>query len=268
MTETWEIGSIDNSPIGAVTPATGDFTTATVTTVDIGSTVVVTGTLDEDNMVSNSAVSLATQQSIKAYSDLKLVIASNLSDVADAATAYGNIKQAASESATGAVELATTAEVVTGTDTTRAVTAAGVKAHLSAPQPIGDGTPNTGAFTTLAGSTGTFTGDVVQGAGQLSHRTAVGAVDYNPSILTGDFIVAMTDTAAARACTISTEDVASGSTDNPRMITVVDESGVAGTNNITVSLETGTINGAANVVIATNYGIVRLYLDGTNGFVV
>src|SRR5688572_23142995 len=35
---------------------------------------------------------------------------------------------AATESAIGAVELATTAEVVTGTDTTRAVTAAGVEA--------------------------------------------------------------------------------------------------------------------------------------------
>lgn len=39
---------------------------------------------------------------------------------------------AATESAVGAVELATTAEVVTGTDTTRGTTAAGVKAALDA----------------------------------------------------------------------------------------------------------------------------------------
>ena len=148
------------------------------------------------------------------------------------------------------------------------MTAAGVVAHLAAPQPIGGGTPNAGAFTTIAGTTGTFSDVVQQGAGQLSHRTAVGAVDYNPSIETGDYIIAMTDTAAARACTISTEDVATGSVDNPRMITVVDESGAAGTNNITVALESGTINGAANVVISTNYGVVRLYLDGTNGLIV
>lgn len=52
----------------------------------------------------------------------------NLSDVASAATSFSNIKQAASESATGVVELATTAEAKAGTDTTRAVTAAGSRA--------------------------------------------------------------------------------------------------------------------------------------------
>lgn len=61
-----------------------------------------------------------------------MVAANNLSDVANAATAFGNIKQAASDSATGVVELATTAEATTGTDTTRAITAAGLKAHVDA----------------------------------------------------------------------------------------------------------------------------------------
>ena len=46
----------------------------------------------------------------------------NLSDVASAATSFGNIKQAASASATGVVEIATAAEVNTGTDTARVVT--------------------------------------------------------------------------------------------------------------------------------------------------
>ena len=41
-------------------------------TLDIGGTIVLTGTLDEDNMVSDSAVSLATQQSIKAYVDTEV----------------------------------------------------------------------------------------------------------------------------------------------------------------------------------------------------
>lgn len=54
--------------------------------------------------------------------------ASNLSDVANAATAFGNIKQAASDTATGVVELATNAEVQTGTDTARAITPAGLTA--------------------------------------------------------------------------------------------------------------------------------------------
>ena len=57
-----------------------------------------------------------------------LLAANNLSDVASAATAFANIKQAASDTATGVVELATTTEALAGTDTSRAVTAAGLAA--------------------------------------------------------------------------------------------------------------------------------------------
>lgn len=55
-----------------------------------------------------------------------LLAANNLSDVSNAATAFSNIKQAASDTATGVVELATVAEVNTGTDTARAITPAGL----------------------------------------------------------------------------------------------------------------------------------------------
>jgi len=48
--------------------------------------------------------------------------------VASVATAFSNIKQAASDTATGVVELATDAETETGTDTARAVTPANVTA--------------------------------------------------------------------------------------------------------------------------------------------
>jgi hypothetical protein len=51
-----------------------------------------------------------------------LLSANNLSDVANAATAFGNIKQAASTTATGVSELATAAEAEARTDTVRAVT--------------------------------------------------------------------------------------------------------------------------------------------------
>jgi hypothetical protein len=51
-----------------------------------------------------------------------MVSTNNLSDVADAPTSFSNIKQAASATATGVVEIATQAEVNTGTDTTRSVT--------------------------------------------------------------------------------------------------------------------------------------------------
>jgi hypothetical protein len=49
----------------------------------------------------------------------ELLAANNLSDVANAATAFGNIKQAASLTATGVAEIATAAEYRTGTDTAR-----------------------------------------------------------------------------------------------------------------------------------------------------
>ena len=58
--------------------------------------------------------------------------------IADAATLFGGIKQAATTSATGVVELATTAEVITGTDTVRAVTPAAAAVALHAyVDPIG-----------------------------------------------------------------------------------------------------------------------------------
>jgi hypothetical protein len=57
--------------------------------------------------------------------------ANNLSDVASAATAFGNIKQAASDTATGVIELAIQSEMVTGTDTTRAVVPGRLHFHAS-----------------------------------------------------------------------------------------------------------------------------------------
>lgn len=129
------------------------------------STAAMSFVIDEDNMASNSATKVPTQQSVKAYVDsgiaavvdsapaaldtlnelaaalgddenfatttataigTKLTKADNLSDVANAATAFGNIKQAASATATGVVELATQAEAQAKTDTTRALTPASV----------------------------------------------------------------------------------------------------------------------------------------------
>lgn len=54
--------------------------------------------------------------------------ANNLADVGNVATAFSNIKQASTETATGVVELATTAETQAGTDAVRAVTPAGLTA--------------------------------------------------------------------------------------------------------------------------------------------
>lgn len=102
----------------------------------------------------------------------------------------------------------------------------------------------------------------------IGKRTAVGAADYNPSVLTSDYIIAMTNTAAARAVTISTEDEDSGSTSQPRIMIVKDESGGAAAQNITITLESGgNIDGAANKVMNQDYQSVTLYIDGTNAWI-
>lgn len=99
----------------------------TVTDAGAGSTVTVAVDRDTDGtLAADSDAKIATQKATKTYADGKLAKASNLSDVANAATAFGNIKQAASDTATGVVELATAAETTTGTDATRAVTPDGL----------------------------------------------------------------------------------------------------------------------------------------------
>ena len=109
----------------------------------------------------------------------------------------------------------------------------------------------------------------IQYGGQCHAKTDAGAADYNPSAITSDYIISVDTTAAARAVTISTEDRDSGTAANPRVFVIKDIAGNAGANNITISLETaGTIDGAANVVINSNYGSVTLTIDGTNGFVI
>ncbi len=63
-----DAGSIDGTPIGATTTSTGKFSSVNVA----GDGATVTGIKDEDDMASDSAVKLATQQSIKAYVDTQL----------------------------------------------------------------------------------------------------------------------------------------------------------------------------------------------------
>ena len=66
-----------------------------------------------------------------------------------ALNAFNALKQMATDTYTGVVELATDAETVTGTDAVRATTPAGITARLESPPAIGSTTPSTGAFTGL-----------------------------------------------------------------------------------------------------------------------
>ena len=75
-------GTVDSVTIGGTTPAAGTFTTLnanTNLTLATGSTV--TAILDEDNLVSDSATALATQQSIKAYVDSQVGTVDTLAEI-------------------------------------------------------------------------------------------------------------------------------------------------------------------------------------------
>lgn len=73
----------------------------------------------------------------------------NLSDVADASTAFNNIKQAATESASGVLEIATNAEVATGSDAVRAITPAGLASISPARLTVEDQVLSGGARVTV-----------------------------------------------------------------------------------------------------------------------
>jgi hypothetical protein len=75
-------GTIDGAVIGGTTPAAATATTVTAnTSLNIAGTTTVTSILDEDNMASDSATALSTQQSIKAYVDAQVGAFDSLAEV-------------------------------------------------------------------------------------------------------------------------------------------------------------------------------------------
>ena len=109
-------GTIDNSVIGGSTAAavTGTAIVANTSLNIAGDGATVTGIKDEDNMASNSATKLATQQSIKAYVDAQVGTADTLSEV----LGLGNT--------TGGTDIAVSAnDDITFTDSSKAIFGAG-----------------------------------------------------------------------------------------------------------------------------------------------
>jgi hypothetical protein len=75
-------GSVDGATVGAASASTGAFTTLTASTsLNIAASTTVDGVLDEDNMASDSATKLATQQSIKAYVDSQVGTVDTLAEI-------------------------------------------------------------------------------------------------------------------------------------------------------------------------------------------
>lgn len=114
----------------APTASPGTDTTQVATTAFVGAAVTAAtstlGTLSTQD-ANNVAI---TGGAISGITDL--AIADGGTGASDAATAFANLKQAATETATGVVELATNAEAQAGTDTSRAITPASMKAGFNA----------------------------------------------------------------------------------------------------------------------------------------
>lgn len=144
-------------------------TVGTVSTGAAGTDVIVTNSGDELDVVLNFTIPRGDTGASGAGSG-DMLAAQNLNDVASKPIAFANIKQAATESATGVVELATTAEAATGTDTSRAVTPAGLTAFLAANPNALDVQQFTSNDTWTKPSSGTLAYVIAWGAGGSGGR--------------------------------------------------------------------------------------------------
>jgi hypothetical protein len=103
-------------------------------------------------------------------------------------------------------------------------------------------------------------GVVTLGLGIAYGRTTV--ADANYTVLTTDRKICYTSISAARVVTLPSVSTASG-----QSFVIKDESGSCSVSNtITITPASGTIDGAANRVINTAYGVQRVYSNGTNWF--
>ena len=103
--------------------------------------------------------------------------------------------------------------------------------------------------------------------GGVTFKRVATATDYVTTV--NDHIIAVTSTAVPRVIMLSTVSLGEGSTTAAFILTVKDESGGAAANNVTITTEGAElIDGAATAVINTNYGVVRVYSNGTNWFTI
>jgi len=158
------------------------------------------------------------------------------------------------------------------------VTQSGTKALITIPsggsaiEVDDEGTPLTTSVTkfNFAGAGVTVTEPVTDemlvtipgGGGGAKTRYAT-ATSYTTS---DEDIIGVTDTTADRTITLATADVADG-----KEMIVKDESGAVYANGTTITVDTEgseTIDGVSSVPITMDYGVLRLYSDGTNWFTV
>lgn len=107
------------------------------------------------------------------------------------ASTIGTLLPIASETVAGIAEIATTAEVTTGTDNTRIVSPLKLAQRLASPPAIGTGTPAAGTFTSVTATTGNITatlGNIVASAGSVTAGTSVTATLGNITATNGNFV--------------------------------------------------------------------------------
>lgn len=100
----------------------------------------------------------------------------------------GNVPQATTTLA-GKAEIATQAEVNTGTDNTRIVTPLTLKTNLTTPPAIGGTTPNSGAFTTVSATSTITAGTTVTATTSITAGTTITATAGDITATLGHIIV-------------------------------------------------------------------------------
>lgn len=216
-----------------------------------------------------------------------LPIANGGTGAATAANAFTAIKQAATESATGVVELATNAEVATGTDTTRAVTPAGAASRY---QPLDAELTAWAGLTSAADTLGYFTGagaaatttlssfgrSLIDDADAAAARTTLGlGAVYAPLRYT---IVTETGTTRTNAATDATAFVEWTSTSaktftvNTAVATAGDvwNGANTGTNALTIAAGTspGTMTLVGSLVFATGKAYSIVFITNSRAIVI
>lgn len=150
---------------GAGTAALADFTTAGRALVD-----------DADAAAQRTTLGLGTM-AVEAASTY-LTKADNLGSVASAATAFGNIKQAASDTASGVLEIADQSEMETATDVLRAVVPGRQHFHPGHPKAFAKVNQSTGTAVLNRGYGVSSVTDGATGLYTVNFTTAFSAADY------------------------------------------------------------------------------------------
>jgi hypothetical protein len=101
-------------------------------------------------------------------------------------------------------------------------------------------------------STGALPNSTLEVGGSLALKVLTASTNTNTA---NEVFVGITDTSSPRTVTIQSADIVEG-----RIFVIKDQSGGAGTNNITIATQgSETIDGSSTITITSNYGVGRLY---------